>query len=123
VGLTDAHIAREVPGVHLTKWDEGYFFARAPDLVLVVMYSDTPIADPLGQEPEVRQGVEQPATIAMLNSQAYDCFHALPIEGTAQVAVFARRGLALPERVWGPPAPKELRVLLTERLQRLHKEP
>jgi hypothetical protein len=119
VGLTDAHIAREVPGVHLTKWDDGYFFARAPDLVLIVMYSDTPIADPLGAEPEVRQGVEQHATIAMLDSSAYDCHHALPIEGTAWMAVFARRGLHLPEQIWGPGAPKELRVLLTERLQRL----
>lgn len=114
-GLTDAHIARR-QGSHATKaWDDAYFRGRAPELILV--RSESPVIDPLLRQPII--GVtERPLLLSLLDRGGWDYHGCLTLADGKYLLVFRRSDLELPETLWGPPSPKDLRQLLVEFSQR-----
>lgn len=117
IGLTDAHIAT-LPGAHGAKeWDESYFRARSPELVLV--RSETPVQDPLLQQPTVGTS-ERPVLFSMLDGGGYR-YHAtvdLDRDLGRYLLIFARTDVNLPSEYWGEPARRSLKELLIELSQR-----
>jgi arabinofuranosyltransferase len=113
IGLTDAHIA-SLPGAHGAKeWDEAYFRARSPELVLV--RSESPVQDPLDAQPQVGTS-ERAVLLSILDRGGYR-YHAtfdLDREIGRYLLVFRRDDIALPDELWGPPPAKDLRQLLIE---------
>lgn len=122
IGLTDAHIAA-LPGVHGAKdWDENYFRGRSPELVLV--RSETPVTDPLFQQPTVGTS-ERPVLLSMLDAGGYR-YHAtvdLDRDLGRYLLIFVRTDVDLPEELWGRPARRSLKDLLLELSQRVNNSP
>ena len=112
VGLTDAHLAH-LPGGHADKpWDEDWFRAAAPDLLIA--RSSTPITDPLEQEPVLGRP-EKGMVLSVLNHGGYR-LHAVSHPAEEQwLMIFAREDLALPAALWGPPVERDLPELLRAR--------
>lgn len=111
VGLTDAHLAR-LEGGHADKpWDEAWFRAHAPDLL--VARSESPVSDPLPGP--LRLGRPEVGMVrSVLEHGGYRLHTVLaPSEGK-WLLVFAAEDLELPESLWGPPWPKDLPQLLAE---------
>lgn len=111
VGLTDAHLAR-LEGGHADKpWDEGWFRAKAPELLLA--RSESPVSDPLTET--LRLGRPEVGMVrSVLEHGGYRLHTVLaPSEGK-WLLVFAAEGLDLPPELWGPAWPKDLRQLLSE---------
>lgn len=108
-GLADAHIAAE-EGTHGRKpWDEAYFRAQAPDLVFVRSFSEV---GPTLTAPLVLTANERGLYESLLTDDRYRYHRAFEVaRGKVWMLVFARRELPLPEALWGPPAPRQLRDL------------
>jgi hypothetical protein len=100
-GLTDAHLAR-VPGGHLKKWDEEYFRAKSPDLVLVHVIAEHSGVNPLDAGFEVRSDAET-CMLASVMRSGYRGHNATRIGYDLYLLVFVREPLTLPP-FWGPPA-------------------
>jgi arabinofuranosyltransferase len=113
-GLVDGHIAR-LPGQHMAKqWDEDYFRARSPDLV--VLASQTKFDDPLTHFPVVRL-LEEPVLDSIWVNGGYR-FHASIPTGAAHLLVFKRNGIELPQALWGPESPRDFRAIVEDLLVR-----
>ncbi len=113
VGLTDSHIAA-LRGTHGAKdWDEQYFRARSPELVLV--RSETPVQDPLMTQPEVGT-TERPVLFSILDGGGYRYHSTVDLDRDVgrYLLIFSRDDVTLPVDVWGPRAAKDLRQLLVE---------
>jgi hypothetical protein len=111
-GLTDRRIARQ-HGSHLDKdWDEAYFRERRPDVAFIP--SDIPIGDPLPRVPNIRTRTEMFALASLVTNGGYRYRGQMQIASSRYLLVFAREGLALPDSLWGPMPPKDLRQLLAE---------
>lgn len=111
VGLTDRHIARAEGDFNEKTWDEDYF--RAWDPALVIIRSETPITDPLPAPPVIGHP-DQQALLSILDNGGYRLRATASFGDARHLLVFARDGLALPAAVWGPPPEKDLRQLLVE---------
>lgn len=111
VGLTDAHLAH-LPGGHADKpWDEQWFRAAAPDLLIA--RSSSPIRDPLPTQPVLGRP-EIGMVRSVLDNGGYRLRAVLqPAEGQ-WLMVFGRDGVDLPLAIWGPQWEKDLPVLLGE---------
>jgi len=117
IGLTDAHVAR-LPGVHGAKeWDEEYFRSRSPELVL--LRSETPVQDPLTQQPTIGTS-ERPALLSILDQGGYRYHSTVDLDRDLgrYLLIFNRSDVKLPVDLWGPPADKDLRDLLIELQER-----
>lgn len=110
-GLTDAHIAR-MPGKHAEKsWDEGYFRERSPGLLLI--RTETPITDPLLQQPVIGRP-SRPMLLSVLDNGGYTYAGSVTFAEGKYGMLFRRDDLILPEALWGPPPRKSFRQLLIE---------
>lgn len=110
-GLTDAHIAH-LSGARSNKsWDEAYFRARAPDLVLLPCQSE--ITDPPTGMPWVQVG-ERDLLTSILDHGGYRYHGELPLSPGHWVLVFPRDGITLDPRAWGPRSPRDLREILAD---------
>jgi hypothetical protein len=110
-GLTDAHIAH-LSGARSNKsWDEAYFRARAPDLVLLPCQSE--ITDPPTGMPWVQVG-ERDLLLSILDHGGYRYHGELPLSPGHWVLVFPRDGITLDPRAWGPRSPRDLREILAD---------
>lgn len=120
-GLTDAHLARRgrgsgAPGTApAPAWDEAYFRARRPELVLIVADAtlDRPLSGPLGGLRPIDLGAF--GSIAVHGGYRYR--GSVPTGG-GHLLVFARDDVELPEATWGPPRPLGLRERLRELARR-----
>ena len=114
VGLTDAHLAH-LPGGHADKpWDEAWFRAAAPDLLIA--RSESPITDPLVHQP--RLGLPERGMVrSVLNHGGYRLHTVIQPTQGQWLLIFGRDGLVLDPSIWGPPRDKGLRQLLIERSQ------
>lgn len=102
-GLVDAHIA-SLPGSHGEKaWDEAWFRAHPPDLVLVTTQSPLP-AEP-GAPVSLRH-LDLPVVDSIRAHGGYTAWSAAPIVGGQWMIAFVRDGVHLPETSWGPPDPR-----------------
>ena len=113
-GLTDAHIAREVEGRHMSKWDESYFRERKPEVALSLFHHRGPLRVPLEAEPRPRIGPEAAMVRSILKNGGYRLHSAWGLTATMSVVVFRRDDVRLPEEVWGPESPHDLRDMLSE---------
>ncbi len=112
VGLTDRHLSH-LPGGHANKpWDEEWFRARSPDVLLA--RSSTPIEDPLLELPSVGRP-EVGMVFSVLNHGGYRMHNVLRLAENQWLMVFARDGLTLSEEIWGKAWARSLRELFIER--------
>ena len=111
MGLTDAHIAHLDGSRGEKSWDEAYFRARNPDLVLI--RCETRITDPLLVQPSIPVG-EQALLISILDHGGYRYHGEYPLSPGHWMLVFPRDGLTLDPQIWGPRTPRDLRDILTD---------
>ncbi len=104
-GLTDHHIAR-LPGTNGRKaWDEAYFRARNPDLVLLLA---TNLKTSAIDDDFSLRSFDEPAFSSMLTAGGYRFHTWVPYLKDTKLLIFARDGLMLPSETWGPPAERDL---------------
>jgi len=112
-GLTDKHIARQA-GHHLSKaWDEAYFLARRPDLLIVNTVSD--ISRPTTRTLRVH-AVERGPLQSIQRLGGYHLVSSLDLQGGKYLVILARDGLELPEEVWGPRVRRSLSEFTVEEM-------
>ncbi len=99
-GLVDRTIASG-GGAHGEKdWNEGYFRAWAPDVVLLTTFGDPRNASSL----EMRS-LDLPAAASLRENGGYVPWAAAENLPGVWLVVFAREGVELPEAQWGAPDP------------------
>ena len=103
-GLTDRHLAR-LPGRYGFKgWDEAYFRDRSPELVLLM-------APALGNRPlqvPAMRSWERGALASMARGGGYAYHGAVAYMDGADVLIFRRTDVELPESIWGEPSSRDL---------------
>ncbi len=99
-GLVDRHIATR-PGLYGHKaWDEAYFLAQRPELIIVRVVTGSLTRD----SGPATSTTERPLLDAARRSGEYLPHVALPMaDRTWSLVVFHRKDVVMPPPVWGPP--------------------
>jgi arabinofuranosyltransferase len=112
-GLTDAHLAR-VPREHgQTGWDQHYFEARSPELLLAL--AENPVEDPL-VAPFRPRALDRPAFVSVLEHGGYTLHTQIPMNNTFWCLVFRRGDVQLSEDLWGAPVAFDFREVIVAHL-------
>ena len=111
VGLTDRHIANRSGLVNEKEWDEDYFRAHNPDLVLI--RSETEITDPLESMPSIGHPDDK-VLLSILDHGGYHLRAISSFGSERHILIFLRDDIELSEDLWGPMPTKGLRQLIVE---------